>query len=293
MTLRHPLSFSAERRWRTLNRAFYRTGQFARRASVTLRTLRYYDRVGLLRPRQHTEAGYRLYTDDDLVRLQQILGMKFLGFSLQEIQACLEAGPQRLAEVLAQQKEMLREKRRQLDAVLRAIEGAEFVLRDGRCDGEAIAGVIRVMKMDQKNEWVRKHFTDEQLRKMEELSRSSYSAEARQTLAGRGEWTEADQQRAQEQWAHVAAEARRLAAAGADPGGPEAQAVAKLKSDLLAAFTQGDPGVEAGLNRFWEQFRALPKEERPFDASPFEPGDAGNELLNQAMEIYRQRNPGP
>src|SRR4029453_6063027 len=91
LTLRHPLSFPVERRGRTLNRRFYRTGQFARRASVTLRTLRYHDRVGSLCPRQHTAAGYRLSSDEDLVRLEQILGLKFLGFSLQEVQACLQA----------------------------------------------------------------------------------------------------------------------------------------------------------------------------------------------------------
>jgi DNA-binding transcriptional MerR regulator len=293
LTLRHPLCSRVERRWTTLNRRFYRTGQFARRASVTLRTLRYYDRVGLLCPAQHTESGYRLYTDEDLVRLQQILGLKFLGFSLQEVQACLEAGPQRLAEVLAQQKAMMAEKRRQLDAILRAIEETEQLLDAGRCDWDAIAGVIRIIQMEQKPEWVRKYFTEEQLRKLEELGQGAYSPGARETLAARGGgWTEADQQRAQEQWAYVAAEARRLAAAGADPGGPEAQAVAKLKCDLLSAFTQGDPEVEAGLKRFWEHFRALPEEERPFDASAYEAGDEGSALLDQAMAIYRQRAAG-
>src|SRR5262245_52382320 len=93
--------------------------------------------------RQHTQAGYRLYTDEDLVRLEQILGLKFLGFSLQEVQACLQAGPQALSEVLAQQKAMLGEKRRQLDVVLRAVEETEELLRAGRCDWDAIAGVIR------------------------------------------------------------------------------------------------------------------------------------------------------
>ena len=62
---------------------FYQTGQFARKASVTLRTLRYYDSVGLLSPSQVTEAGYRLYTEEDLLTLQNILALKFLGFSLQ------------------------------------------------------------------------------------------------------------------------------------------------------------------------------------------------------------------
>jgi DNA-binding transcriptional MerR regulator len=61
--------------------------------SVSIRTLRYYDKVGLLSPSQYTEAGYRLYTDADLLRLQQILALKFLGFSLEEIKHCLQIGP--------------------------------------------------------------------------------------------------------------------------------------------------------------------------------------------------------
>lgn len=280
----------------TLNPRYYRTGQFARRAAVTMRTLRYYDRVGLLCPRERTEAGYRLYTDEDLVRLQQILGLKFLGFSLEEIRACLAAGPRRLAEVLAQQKAMLADRRRQLDGILRAIEETERLLDAGRCDWDAIARVIQVTQMDQKSDWVKKYFTDEQIRKMQELSESAYSPEARQQFAapyGQGdEWTEADQLQAQQQWAHVAAEARRVAAAGADPAGPEAQAVAKLKCDLLGAFTKGNPEVEAGLQRFWQQFHALPKEEQPFDASPYDAGEAGNALLEQAMAIYGQQNAG-
>src|SRR5262249_20959332 len=153
----------------------------------------------------------------------------------------------------------------------------------GRCDWDAIAGVIRVIQMEQKNEWVKKQFTEEQLRKMEELRQSAYSAGERQKLAERGEWTEADQQRAQEQWAYLASEAQRLATAGADPAGPEAQALAKLKCELLQAFTQGDPEIESGLQRFWEGFRALPKEEQPFDASPYDAGDEGTALLNQAV----------
>ncbi len=226
--------------------------------------------------------------------MQQILGLKFLGFTLQEIRACLEAGPQQLSVVLAQQKAMLVDKRRQLDAILRAIEETEQLVQAGEWNWEAIAGVIQITQMEQKSEWVKKYFSEEQLAKMEELSQSSYSPEARETLAQRsGEWTEADQQRAQEQWAHVANEARRLAAAGADPGGPEAQAVAKFKYELLSAFTQGDLQVEAGLNRFWEQFQALPKDEQPFDNSPFDAGEEGNALLNRAMEIYRERSAGP
>jgi DNA-binding transcriptional MerR regulator len=258
---------------------------------VSLRTLRYYDRMGLLSPAQHTEAGYRLYTEADLGRLQQILALKFLGFSLAEIKTCLRAGPQHLPEALAQQKAMMREKRRQLEAILRAIEETEALLAAGQCGWEAIARVIQVIRMQQKKEWVKSYFTDEQQQKLEALSQSAYPPEARQKLEQRpGEWTEADQQRASEQWTFVAAEARRLAAAGADPASPEAQALAKLKCDLLAAFTQGDPEIEAGLQRFWGSFNALPPEEQPFDPAPYDPGKEGGELLEQAIALYQRRS---
>ncbi len=124
---------------------------------------------------------------------------------------------------------------------------------------------------------------------MEELRQASYSEEAARKLEQRGEWTEEDQKRASEKWQYVAAEAKRLAESGADPAGQEAQALAKFKSDLLSAFTQGDPEVGAGLSRFWENFKAVPQEQQPFDNSPHDPGDGGGDMLEKALVIYQQR----
>ena len=288
LTLRHPVHSEAERK-NTLKRRFYRTGQFARKAAVTVRTLRYYDKVGLLSPTRHADSGYRLYAEEDLLTLQHILALKFLNFSLEEISLCLRQGPRQFGEMLARQREMLQQKRTQIDAILKAIQRAEALIAADMCDLESVVRVIQVMQMEQKKEWVKKYFNDDQLQKMEELSTMSYSEEARLNLEQRGEWTEEDQKRADEQWRHVASEARRLAAAGADPAGDEAQAVAKLKTDLLSAFTQGDPEVKAGLERFWENVQALPQQERPFDMAAYSAGDAGEELLGRAMTIYQER----
>lgn len=63
----------------------YTTGKFAKKAGVTERTLRYYDKIGLLKPKKSDENSYRLYTDEDFVLLQKILVFKSLGFSLDEI----------------------------------------------------------------------------------------------------------------------------------------------------------------------------------------------------------------
>lgn len=63
----------------------YTTGTFAKMANVTERTIRYYDKIGLLKPSFVMENGYRKYTDEDLLKLQKILSLKHLGFSIDEI----------------------------------------------------------------------------------------------------------------------------------------------------------------------------------------------------------------
>jgi DNA-binding transcriptional MerR regulator len=288
LTLRHALD-STTKGNTTLRRGLYQTGQFAKKASVTLRTLRYYDRVGLLSPSQHTESGYRLYAEEDLLTLQRILALKFLGLSLEEIRICLRKGPRQLEAILAQQREMMQEKRSQLDTIIKAIGETETLLQAGQCDWDSIARVIQVIQVEQQTDWVKKYFTEEQIQKMAEMGQTAYSPEASQKLSRRGPWTEEDQKRASQQWEYLAAEAKRLAEAGADPAGTEAQALAKFKTDLLSAFTQNDPEIEAGLQTFWENFQAMPAEERPFDNTPYDPGDAGTELLDKAMTIYRER----
>lgn len=64
---------------------YYSSGEFARMAHVTLRTIRYYDKHNILKPSFVTESGARFYSDEDFARLQQILLLKYLGFSLDDI----------------------------------------------------------------------------------------------------------------------------------------------------------------------------------------------------------------
>ena len=64
---------------------FYKVGEFAALTGVSIRTLHHYDRRALLQPSSRSEAGYRLYATDDLLRLQQIVTLRYLGFSLSAI----------------------------------------------------------------------------------------------------------------------------------------------------------------------------------------------------------------
>lgn len=266
---------------------FYASGEFARLAGVTVRTLRYYDRIGLLTPTDRSEAGYRRYSDEDLGDLEQILALKYLGFSLEEIRRLAEHDVSSLEARLAKQKAMVRDKRAQLDDILRAIERAEHALRTEDPNSETLAKIIEVIQMEQKDDWVEKYFTDEQRATMDRLSEGSYTEEARSKLAARGPWTEADQKRVDAQYAALTAELKRLVAEGADPGSDAGQAAARTQADLIQAFTQGDPEVEKGLQTWWKGFSELPADQKP-PALPW--GEEEAAFLAKAMAIHRERN---
>lgn len=253
---------------------------------MSVRALRFYDQTGLLSPSKRTESRYRLYSDADLERLQQILALKFLGFSLEEIKAFLNASPSRFREALTQQKAMLRERRDQIGTIIQAIEQAEqVVLADGN-DWDSLVNVIQAIQMDQNNEWRKKYFTEEQLKTMKEIGRQSYSAEAREKLSSRGEWTEEDQRRVDEQYNALYTGVKKAVADGQGPSGAEAQELAGQAIGLLDAFTMNDPEIEAGLANWWKHHAELPADQRPYQ-SPL--SDDESAFLEQAKAIYIQR----
>jgi DNA-binding transcriptional MerR regulator len=100
----------------------YTVGEVARLAGVTVRTLHHYDATGLLSPRSRTPSGYRVYGDDDLQRLQRILGYRELGLRLEQIGAVLDDPAVDPIEHLRRQHALLRERSEHLQAVIRTLE---------------------------------------------------------------------------------------------------------------------------------------------------------------------------
>lgn len=97
----------------------YTAGQLAAMAGVTSRTVRYYDKKGILKPVDHTEGGYRLYDKAALEKLQIIIMLKFAGFSLEEIQMALVAGQDMsLRDMLEDQKQLMIQRKDQLDEII-------------------------------------------------------------------------------------------------------------------------------------------------------------------------------
>lgn len=111
--------------------ATYSVGQAAELAGVTVRTLHHYDKIGLLRPSDRTKTGYRLYTAEDLERLQQILFYRELGFTLENIEAILREPEADPAAHLRRQHQLLRERIERLQRMVSAIEYTMEVQRMG------------------------------------------------------------------------------------------------------------------------------------------------------------------
>jgi DNA-binding transcriptional MerR regulator len=89
---------------------------------ISVRTLHYYDEIGLLVPEETTESGYRIYSDENLETLQQILFFKELGFPLKEIKEIIRNPSFDRQEALELQRNMLMEKRRRLDQMIATID---------------------------------------------------------------------------------------------------------------------------------------------------------------------------
>ena len=134
-----------------MTRQFYTTGEFAKRAQVTLRTIRYYDKVNLLHPSKVTEAGARLYTDADLAKLQQILLYKYLGFSLDEIKEMTLAAqdPEYLVSSLQIQKKLVQERIQEMAQIVGAIdEMTERIEQDQAIDWNSMLHLIHMSTME-------------------------------------------------------------------------------------------------------------------------------------------------
>ncbi len=99
--------------------------QVAKLTGVSIRTLQYYDEIGLLKPSELTTAGYRMYDDDALQTLQQILFFKELGFPLKEIKQILAKPDFDRIAAFKKQKELFLLKRGRLDRLIQLLEHLE------------------------------------------------------------------------------------------------------------------------------------------------------------------------
>lgn len=239
----------------------YQPHEFARRAGVTIRALHHYDRLGLLKPSGHTTAGYRLYTDRDFVRLEQIVALKFIGFPLNQIRDLLNRKNADLAATLRQQRQIIAGKRDHLDRAVRAIEKAEQIVSSGEPhDWESFRKIIEVIQMQTRKDWMKKYYTEEQLANLNRR------------------WSPEVQAQAEHDWKALIQDVEAAIARNEDPAGQIGRQLAARRRNLLLQFTGGDPGIAQGLkNLFADQANWPANFKKPY-------GEAVENFLSQATQ---------
>jgi DNA-binding transcriptional MerR regulator len=194
-----------------------KVGELARRTGLTVRTLHHYDEIGLLSPSHRTESGHRLYTAADVARLQQVVALRQLGFSLEEVRDCLGQpafSPQRVTELhLARLREQIA-RQQQLCQRLEAL-AARF-RSAGEVSVEEFLRVIEEMNM------VEQYYTPEQMKQFEEVGKRVGTDEIKAV---------------EEAWTALLAEVR--ANRDLDPASPRAQALAQRWDELTERTMRG------------------------------------------------------
>lgn len=129
---------------------YYKTGEFAKMANLSIRTIRYYDKLGLLKPTMIAENGYRLYSDKDFLKLQKILSLKSLGFSLDDIMSMtVNDSYVSLQKSLSLQKKMIDNKIENLLNIKKSLmKTEEYIKNNEAIDWKKILEEINFSNME-------------------------------------------------------------------------------------------------------------------------------------------------
>jgi len=218
----------------------YRVHEFAQIAGVTVKALHHYDRLGLLKPRR-SGSGYRIYEEQDLARLEQIVALKFLGLPLKQIKILLDRDPLQLPEALRMQRNVLEEKRRLLDRAICAIGNAEKIIESGKpADAAVLKQIIEAIEMQTEiqdaTEFMKNYYREDVWPRFKTRHRDWPSHE----------------------WNRLFRDIE--SSRTLDPSSPAAQALAARWRRLRVSDSGGDPKLHSGLLKAWHDRQYWPPE---------------------------------
>jgi DNA-binding transcriptional MerR regulator len=206
-------------------------GEVASATGLTVRALRHYDAIGLVRPSLRTGAGHRLYGDDDLARLARVVALRRLGLGLEQVASALD---EEEPETVLRRHLAALERELELTAALRErlVRVLDTVGQQAWRSGDRSIAIIEVMMS------IEQHYTPEQM----------VTLEARREALG-----EEGMAAGQQAWADLLGELKAELEAGTDPTEPRLAAHVDRWDALLAQFTGGDAGIRAGLQSYWDE----------------------------------------
>ena len=220
----------------------YRVGEVATLTRVSIRTLHHYDRIGLLSPAAHSSGGYRLYDEPDLLRLQQILTLRYLGFSLKRIGELLDRPDFDLVASLRVQGRVLQERIAELERISAAV--SELVSRrieTGEWSWHLVISASEAVSagLTQREESMMAHYTPEQMAQFAEVAKAAPPGEV---------------EAIQDAWSALLPEIR--ASSHLDPASPEAQELgaraSALRERTVKAY-EGFPDLLSAIRQNYEQ----------------------------------------
>lgn len=219
----------------------FKIGDLSKRTGLSIRTLHYYDEIGLLSPSHRTESSYRVYGKQDIIRLQQIITLKQIGFSLEDVRSCLDNGDYRndrlsqraFAEIVQLHIAKIR---KQIDLSQQLLQRLEKVEQTAsKLDTVPVEEVLQIIKV---MDMLENYYSPEQLETLKQ----------RQELLG-----EDRMQQAQVDWEDLIAQFQAEMEKDTDPASEVVQALVRRRQALIQEFTGGDPEIEAALNQMYEQ----------------------------------------
>lgn len=240
-----------------------KVGELARLSGVSVRTLHHYEQVGLLLPSARTGSGHRLYGDDEIARLQQVVSLKQLGFSLEEIARCLDSESLSLREVVDRHLAHIDRRLEQDQRLRRSLAAIAETLRSGHAISreQALETIQETMMFE-------KYYTPEQLEQLKEREQQVGAERIAQV---------------QVEWQQLFADYAAAAESGATPDSERGLELARRAQSLIDEFTGGDAGIERSLANLYRGEGAA----RVLEPKGMSPEPAALDLLSQSLTELR------
>ncbi|MFY0520978.1 MerR family transcriptional regulator [Lysinibacillus sp. UGB7] len=246
-------------------KGIFTIGELVQKSGVSIRTLRYYDSIGLLKPSDYTEGGHRLYSNEDLTILQNIKSLQFLGLSLKDIKIMLQKNTvkgEAILKSLKYQKQLFEAKKLEiinilsdLNHLIETIEDEEIINIEIFC-----AMLQKLMFEEDTEKWFKEHFSKDITDELFNINKS--------------EEIDLDKK-----WTKVLSEIKHLKFTDAVPSSKETQETIETLLLLM------DETLKGNLDLVEEK---LPSTESFSFPNPFT--EKEQEFLKEAMEFYKKNS---
>ncbi|MCQ6265121.1 MerR family transcriptional regulator [Fictibacillus sp. WQ 8-8] len=214
-----------------LNKNNWKVGELAKQTGLTVRMLHHYDKIGLFSPSQHSETGHRLYTESDIVRLQQIMSLKLLGFALEEIKEILENQNFNPLELIKVQLDDVKKRIRLQELLCSRLEKIyELLNNQQEVTHEQFINLIEVINLNKD-----KYFTQEQQEKMFK----QFGLEKRKQYVS--------------EWSDITAKIRVEYEKGTPPEDLDVTQLATQWNEFLKKLTFDDPEISKAAERYYKE----------------------------------------